>query len=99
MPSVSPSTNPTTAPKCFGADDGGQYGVLYNAVRSYVSQDCANDQECSIGQTYGWPINSWCVGSVKSMSYLFYGTYYNMHTFDEDINGWDTGSVINMAFM
>ena len=46
-------------------------GILYNAVRAYVREDCANNEKCFIAQTYGWPMNSWCVGSVKDMSRLF----------------------------
>ena len=80
---------------CFNADDGGQFGILYSAVRSYVSQDCANNKECDIGQKYGWPLNSWCVGSVKDMSYLL----YNIDTFNENISDWNTSNVTDMAFM
>ena len=72
-----------------------QYGTLGNAVRSYVDENCTNNIECDIAQVYGWPMNSWCVGSVKDMSWLF----YNMSTFDEDINGWNTSSVTDMACM
>jgi len=86
---------PTTTTKCFDANDGGKDGILYNAVRSYVSQDCRNNKECSIGQTYGWPMNSWCVGHVEDMSYLF----SRMGTFNEDINGWNTSSVTDMQHM
>jgi len=81
--------------KCFNADDGGQNGVLYNAVRAYVLQDCANNTRCIIAQTYGWPMNSWCLGSVKDMSYVF----SSMGTFNEDINGWNTSSVTDMSKM
>ena len=37
-PSLPPSISspPTTTFKCFGADDGGEFSVLYNAVRAYV---------------------------------------------------------------
>ena len=34
------------ANQLFGADDGGRDGILYNAVRDYVSQDCANNNNC-----------------------------------------------------
>jgi len=70
-------------------------GILYTAVRSYINQDCAINQQCEIAQVYGWPMNSWCVGNVKDMSRLF----YNMETFNEDINGWNTSSVIHMIEM
>ena len=89
------STPSTTTTKYFDKHDGGKDGVLYNAVRSYVSQDCANNQECSIGQTYGWPMNSWCVGNVTDMSELF----HNMNTFNEDISDWNTSSVTSMNRM
>ena len=80
---------------CFSADDGGKNSILYFAVRAYVSQDCADNDECEIAQVYGWPMNSWCVGNVKNMSYLF----QYMITFNEDINGWNTTSVTDMSFM
>ena len=94
------------ANQCFGADDGGPDGILFLAVRDYVSQDCANNNNCTVAQTYGWPMNSWCVGNVTDMSYLF--SYMSsdmsysplskeMDTFNEDISGWDTSSVIDMS--
>jgi len=76
-------------------DEEGEDSILYTAVRSYIYQDCANNQQCPIAQTYGWPMNSWCVGNVKDMSSLF--SY--MSTFNEDINGWNTSSVTSMAGM
>jgi len=94
-PGMSGQSTPSTSSSCFSADDGGENGILYNAVRSYVSQDCANDDECEIAQTYGWPMNSWCVGNIKDMSSLF----SNMDTFNEDINGWNTSSATTMAGM
>ena len=89
------SPTPQITPRCFDAYDGGKDGVLYNAVRSYVSQDCRSNKECSIGQTYGWPMNSWCVGNVTDMSELF----HNMNTFNEDISDWNTSSVTSMNRM
>jgi len=94
--STAPSTPPPTIiHECFNADDGGKDGILYNAVRAYVYQDCANNKKCDIGKLYGWPMNSWCVGSVTDMSYLFEG----VDTFNEDINGWNTSSVTTMWSM
>ena len=84
------------ANQCFGADDGGDEGILSNAARDYISQDCANNNNCAVAQTYGWPMNSWCVGNVTDMSYLF---YYMYPAFNEDISGWDTSSVIHMSNM
>ena len=86
---------PVSLTPCFNADDGGLDGVLYKAVRAYVGQDCANNEECDIAQTYGWPMNSWCVGSVKDMS----GLFQFMDTFNEDISGWNTSSVTQMPGM
>ena len=86
---------PSENEQCFGADDGGTGGILYQAVRDYAEQDCANKNNCAVGQTYGWPMNSWCVGSVTDMSNLFEG----MSTFNENISGWDTSSVTTMNRM
>jgi len=94
--SISPSTSPPTITyECFGEDDGGRDGILYDSVRAYIRQDCANNTNCIIGQTYGWPMNSWCVGNVKSMHDLF----KDMDTFNENISDWNTSSVTSMAFM
>jgi len=102
IPSI--SISPTlSGQRCFGEDDGGlcnsgncsESGILYTAVRSYVDQNCASNTTCEIAQVYGWPMNSWCVGSVKDMSYLF----EYMDTFNEDINGWNTSSVTDMSLM
>ena len=49
---ISPPTITTTY-ECFDAGDGGRNGFLSAAVRSYVSQDCSNNKDCEIGQTYG----------------------------------------------
>ena len=59
---------------------------LKTAVDIYVNTNCANNSNCIVGQTYGWPMNSWCVGNVTDMSNLFRG----MDRFNEDIAGWDT---------
>jgi len=95
VPTTSLSLSPTTRFSCFDESNGGRNGILYNSVRAYVDQDCANNEECEIGQVYGWPMNLWCVGNVKSMEGLFQG----MYTFNEDISDWDTSSVTNMNAM
>ena len=94
--SIAPSTSPPTITyECFGPDGGGKDGVLYNAVRAYVNQDCANIEACSIGLVYGRPINSWCVENIKSMNSLF----RDMDTFNESISDWNTSSVTDMGYM
>ena len=60
-----------------------------------MSQDCPNDKKCFVGQTYGWTMNTWCVGNVADMSYLF----ADMSTFNEDISSWDVSNVVNMQYM
>ena len=47
---------------------------LKNAVDKYVSSGCGSTGETAcpdIASTYGWPMNSWCVGNVADMSELF----------------------------
>ncbi|KAL7523714.1 hypothetical protein ACHAXR_000302, partial [Thalassiosira sp. AJA248-18] len=40
--------------KCFNDRD-----ELRSAVERYIEdEDCANNSECQVGQTYGWPMNS-----------------------------------------
>src|SRR6056300_1634717 len=57
---------------CFDTRD-----ELKTAVDKYVSNDCNDyrneDATCDdIYSKYGFPMNSWCVGKVTDMSYLFY---------------------------
>ena len=48
-----------------------------------MSEDCPNNNNCEVGRRiYGWPMNSWCVGNVTDMSWLF----YDMSTFNDDIS-------------
>ena len=76
---------------CFPNDlnSNGWPQTLAGAVDAYIDQDCANDETCAIGQTYGHPMNSWCVDKVTSFDSLFAG----YTTFNEDINGWTTSQV------
>ena len=61
------------------------------AVDAYINdQDCATDSElCEFGVTYGWPINSWCVGAVTRFDQLFSWK----QTFNQDISSWQTSQV------
>jgi surface protein len=68
---------------------------LQQAIGEYVAQDCANKPDCTLGQMYGWPMNSWCVSNVQDMSYLFYYT----SNFNENISSWDVSNATNMNGM
>ena len=69
---------------------------LKTAVGQYVDQDCENNEDdCTVKNTYGYPINSWCVGSVTNMYQLF----RFQSEFNSDISSWDVSNVINMASM
>jgi surface protein len=55
-----------------------------------------NVTECErMKETYGWPLNSWCVGEVTDMHFLF----VEKRDFNEDISAWDTSKVTNMYEM
>ena len=78
---------------CFAADAGDageEDGVLYEAVREYID----GGQGTSAASTYGYPINTWCVGAVENMDFIFYDT-----TFNEEINGWDVSSATTFQHM
>jgi len=103
-PATQPAHWPTQRVRCFDTDDGGEYGILYNAVRAYIEQDCASNHnrqrnsygdQCDIGQRYGRSINFWCVKNVKDMSRLF----YDLDTFNGLISDWNTSSVTDMSEM
>mmetsp|Transcript_26012 Transcript_26012/g.54262 ORF Transcript_26012/g.54262 Transcript_26012/m.54262 type:complete len:388 (+) Transcript_26012:2-1165(+) len=91
LPSVSfSSSSPTN--KCFDNKE-----QLRDAINLYTSQSgCLHGAtNCDIGRTYGYPMNSWCIGQMTDMSELF----RNDGTFDQDISGWDVSSVTNMVLM
>jgi surface protein len=69
--------------------------ALRTAVDSYISQDCSTNSNCAIGQTYGYPIGTWCTSLVTDMSYLF----YDKATFNDNIAGWDVSNVTTMQRM
>ena len=75
--SSQPTTTPNTSSlksisreqnKCF-ADK----SELQAAVNKYIdNDDCANNNHCEVGQAYGHPIDTWCVGNITDMSFLFF---------------------------
>ena len=80
------SINIVTAEKCFQDRD-----ELKLAVDVFIDGDCTNS-DCNVTKTYGYPMNSWCIGNVTSLRYMF----SVKPTFNEDISGWDTSRVTSM---
>ena len=69
---------------------------LKQAVDDYIDGNCFDvNNDCAVIATYGWPINSWCVGNITDMSELFYWRV----NFDESISDWDTSRVTDMTGM
>ena len=64
---------------------------LIDAVRLYMED---NSEGTALSNTYGWPINSWCVSNVQDFSYLFASSSFN-----EPIGDWDTSKARTMAGM
>ena len=80
-----------SANKCF--DD--RYELRY-ALSEYIDGNCSNlFCNCEVSETFGLPINSWCVGNVTDMSNLFHWE----GNFNGDISDWDTSSVTTMRCM
>jgi len=86
---VSIIINIVAAVKCFQDRD-----ELKLAVDEFIDGDCgSSNNECNITNIiYGYPMNSWCIGNVTSLRYLF----SVKQTFNEDISGWDTSRVTSM---
>ena len=81
--------------KCFADKD-----ELQSAVDDYMNEDCSNNNDCDVAQTYGWPMNSWCVKDLTEMSFLFAGSSsVTPSLFNEDIFDWNTSAVTNMQSM
>ena len=80
-----------TGGKCFQDRD-----ELKSAVDEFIDGDCgSSNNECNVTNIiYGYPMpmNSWCIGNVTSLRYLF----SVKQTFNEDISGWDTSRVTSM---
>ena len=83
------STTSLAASPCFVNKD-----ELQQAIGEYAAQDCANKPDCTLGQMYGWPMNSWCVSNVQDLSYLIYWSNFN-----ENISSWDVSNATNMNGM
>ena len=44
---------------------------MTSAVSLWKSQGCSSDPSCEVGQTYGWPMNTWDVSQVDDFHNLF----------------------------
>ena len=77
-------TTPDTRKECFTNID-----VLQAAIRSYM----ADPENATLAELYGSPIGTWCTSPMTSFRDLF----KDMATFNEDISGWDTSSVVDMV--
>ena len=86
---ITPSIVTAAANICFTTKD-----ELKAAIDLYYEDDCTNNSNCTnaFQQSFGYPMNEWCVGNVTDMSNLFDG----LGEFDEDISKWDTGRVTTM---
>ena len=88
-----------------GIDEGPPFpdrATLKNAVTSYINEECADNSDCAIGKTWGYPMNTWNVGEITDFSYLFNGGTIDeagghMQTFNENIASWDTSKVCNCS--
>eukprot|EP00980_Cylindrotheca_fusiformis_P003561 scaffold792_cov84-Cylindrotheca_fusiformis.AAC.1 len=78
--------------KCFGDSS----DEIAKAVKQYIQDGCSDKKNCnnSVVEAYGWPIGTWCVSNVTSMSELFADPDFN-----DDISGWDVSSVTDMSRM
>jgi len=65
----------TAIDTCFEGDD----AATAATIAEYNPQRC----ERNVKETYGWPMNEWCVGEVDDMQLLFVGK----REFNEDISG------------
>ena len=74
---------------------------LQNAMIEYVNDSNCNTAggEYATGNTYGWPMNSWCVDLVTDMHYLINGTIEDLSGFNEDISSWDVSGVTDRTGM
>lgn len=76
------------------------YKYVKDPIYTSNGEDCANNNQCEVGQRYGYPIGTWCVENVTDMSSLFDG--YGLASgrlFNEDISSWDVSRVTSMENM
>mmetsp|Transcript_10212 Transcript_10212/g.22126 ORF Transcript_10212/g.22126 Transcript_10212/m.22126 type:complete len:239 (-) Transcript_10212:477-1193(-) len=76
---------------------------LKDAVEQYI-EDVAciystDGNGCDVGQTYGWPMNTWDVSNVTGMWFLFWHRFESnlFRSFNEDISDWNVSQVTDMG--
>mmetsp|Transcript_19411 Transcript_19411/g.36240 ORF Transcript_19411/g.36240 Transcript_19411/m.36240 type:complete len:297 (-) Transcript_19411:430-1320(-) len=81
---------------------------LKSAVDQYNDDACissADGSGCVVGQTYGWPMNTWNVSDITDMRDVFYNHskqitfFFNENSFNEDISDWVVSKVTDMRRM
>jgi surface protein len=72
---------------------------LEAAVTQYLHE--FGSPRSDVSEIYGWPIGSWCVGSITDFSHLFSAERTNLAstTFNDDISGWDVSSATDLSYM
>ena len=86
---------------CFEDRDELKYAIDVCFEGGVGDRDChtqteTDEVECvKAKETYGWPMNDWCVGRVTDMHFLF----VEKEDFNEDISGWDTSKVTDFYEM
>ncbi len=97
-----PTKVPTTAKPTFSPTSAApsqfcfpNRNILKLAVDSYISENCAtNNETCATRMQYN-EIGTWCVKHVTSIYLMFFGA----SSFNSNISNWNVGSVIDMEDM
>jgi surface protein len=74
-----------TCRRCFENTD-----ELRQAVTLYLRNSTRHTE---VANSYGWPMNKWCVSKISDFSSLF----ANQRKFNEDIGSWDMSSARNLS--